>query len=235
MIFQRRGASCFRRILFWGWFFSWEIILFQKNPLPGMLFHSRNHPVSKDCSSGDYFSVKKSSCFREMLSQGWFSSEEIILFRKNALLGITFQCRNHPDSEKCSPRDDFPQKNASWFRGILSQGCFSTEESILIQKNPLSGMLFHSRNHPDSEECSPKDYFPQKKSSWFRGILSQGCFSTAEIILIQRISLPGMLFHSRNHPDSEKSSLRDAFPQQKSSWFKGIFSQGWFHDKRVIS
>jgi len=47
---------------------------------------------------------------------------EIILFRKNALLGMIFHRRNHPDSEESSPRDDFPQKKASCFRRILFQG-----------------------------------------------------------------------------------------------------------------
>ena len=41
-------------------------------------------------------------------------------------------------------------------------------------------------------------------------MLSQGCFSRAEIILFQRNPLPGMIFHRRNHPVSGKYPLRDA-------------------------
>ena len=40
-------------------------------------------------------------------------------------------------------------------------------------------------------------------------MLSQGCFSTAEIILIQRNPLSGMLLKRRKHPDSGKYPLRD--------------------------
>ena len=122
---------------------------------------------------------------------------------------MIFQRRKHPVSEESSHRDDFPQQKSSFFRRILSQGCFSTAECILFQKNPLPRMIFQRRNHPVSEECSSGDYFSVKKSSCFRRILSQGCFSTAEIILIQRNPLTGMIFNGRNHPVSEESSLRD--------------------------
>ena len=170
--------------------------------------------------------MKKSSYFRRILSQGCFSTEECILIQKNPLSGMIFHSRNHPVSEESSPRDDFPQQKSSCFRGILFQGCFSTAECILFQRNSLSGMIFNGRNHPVSEESSLRDDFPQKKASCFRGILSKGCFSTAECILFQRNPLQGMLFHSRNHPVSEESSHRDDFPQQKSSCFRGILSQG---------
>ena len=139
---------------------------------------------------------------------------------------MIFNGGEHPVSKECSSVDYFSVKKSSYFRRILSQGCFSTEECILIQKNPLSGMIFHSRNHPFSEESSPRDDFPQKKASCFRGILFQGCFSTAECILFQRNSLSGMIFQRRMHPVSEKSSFRDAFPQKNASCFRGILSQG---------
>jgi len=93
---------------------------------------------------------------------------------------------------------------------MLFWGLLFSEESILFQRNPLPRMIFQRRKHPVSEESSPRDYFPQKNASCFRGILSQGLFFTEECILFQKNPLPGMLFHSRNHPDSEKSSLRDA-------------------------
>ena len=139
-----------------------------------MIFQLGNHPVSKESSSGDSFSVKKSSCFREILSQGCFSTAEIILIQRNLLSRMIFHRRMHPDSEKCSPRDDFQRQKASCFRRILSQGCFSTAEIILFQKNPLTGIIFHRRMHPVSEESSPRDYFPQKNASCFRGFLSHG-------------------------------------------------------------
>ena len=56
--FQRRGASCFERMLFWGLLFSEEIILFQKNPLSGMIFHRRMHPVSEESSHRDASMIK---------------------------------------------------------------------------------------------------------------------------------------------------------------------------------
>ncbi|MGN8707134.1 hypothetical protein ACTNE0_09960 [Bacillota bacterium HCP3S3_E9] len=76
---------------------------------------------------------------------------------------------------------------------MLFWGLLFSEEIILLQKNPLSGMLFHRRKHPVSEKSSLRDAFPQKNASCFRGILSQGCFSTEECILFQRNVLPGML------------------------------------------
>lgn len=103
--FQRRGASCFERMLFWGLLFSEEIILFQKNPLPGMLFHRRMHSVSEGSSFRDAFPQQKSSCFRRILFQGCFSTEECILIQKNPLPGMPFHSRKHPDSGKYPLRD----------------------------------------------------------------------------------------------------------------------------------
>ena len=142
---------------------------------------------------------------------------ECILSWKNVLPGIIFQLENHPGSEKCSLRDDFPQQKSSCFKGILSQGCFSTAEIILIQRNPRSGMLFNGRNHPDPEEFSFRDDFQPRNASCFRGILSQGLFSTAEIILFQRNPRSGMIFHNRNHPDTEKFSAKDYFQPRNAS------------------
>ena len=71
-------------------------------------------------------------------------------------------------------------------------------------------MLFHSRKHPDSEESSFRDAFPQQKSSCFRRILFWGLLFSEEIILFQKNPLTGMIFNGRNHPVSEESSLRDA-------------------------
>ena len=48
-------------------------------------------------------------------------------------------------------------KKSSCFRGILSQGLFSTEECILFQRNPLTGIIFHRRMHPVSEDFSLRD------------------------------------------------------------------------------
>ena len=59
-----------------------------------------------------------------------------------------FQGKKHPDSKKCSVRDAFP-----W------------GESILIQRNVLSGMHFRGEKHPDSEKCSVRDAFPGEKAS----------------------------------------------------------------------
>ena len=116
----------------------------------------------------------------------------------------------HPYLEECSSKDDFQRRGASCFERMLFWGLLFREEIILFQKNPLSGMIFHRRMHPVSEKSSHRDDFPQKKSSCFRGILSQGCFSTAEIILFQRNPLSGMLLKRRMHPVSGKYPLRDA-------------------------
>ena len=175
------------------------------------------HPYLKECSSRDDFQRRGASCFERMLFCGLLFSEEIILFQNNPLPGMLFHRRMHPYSEESSLRDDFPQQKSSFFRGILSQGCFSTAECILFQRNPLPGMLLHSRKHPVSEESSPKDDFPKKKASCFRGILSQGLFSTEECILFQRNPLTGIIFHRRMHPVSEESSHRDDFPQKNAS------------------
>ena len=40
---------------------------------------------------------------------------------------------------------------------MLSQGCFSTAEIILFQKNPLSGMILKRRKHPDSGKYPLRD------------------------------------------------------------------------------
>ena len=85
-----------------------------------MIFNGGEHPVSKECFSGDYFSVKKSSCFRRILSQGLFSTEEIILFQRNVLPGIIFHRRKHPVSEESSLRDDSMIKMLSHKAGSLS-------------------------------------------------------------------------------------------------------------------
>jgi len=48
-----------------------------------------------------------------MFFRGLFFSWEIILIQKNALSGIIFNGRNHPDTEESSLRDDFQPQNAS--------------------------------------------------------------------------------------------------------------------------
>ena len=87
-----------------------------------MIFNGGEHPVSEESSLRDDFPQQKSSCFERMLFWGLLFSEEIILFQKNSFPGMIFHRRNHPVSEESSPRDDFPQKKASCFRGFLSQG-----------------------------------------------------------------------------------------------------------------
>ena len=45
---------------------------------------------------------------------------------------MLFHGRNHPDSRESLWRDEFPRKKSSLIAGKSEQGCFSTEESILI-------------------------------------------------------------------------------------------------------
>jgi len=48
-----------------------------------------------------------------MFFRGLFFGWKIILIQKNALSGIIFNGRNHPDTEEFSLRDDFQRQKSS--------------------------------------------------------------------------------------------------------------------------
>ena len=85
---------------------------------------------------------------------------------------MLFHRRKHPVSEKSSLRDDFPQQKSSCFERMLFWGLLFSEEIILIQRNPLSGMIFHRRKHPDSGKYLLRDASMIKELSHKAGSLS---------------------------------------------------------------
>lgn len=122
----------------------------------------------------------------------------------------------------------FPKSNSSLLKRIRLQGLFSRGEIIPTQKDLPPGIIFPSRNHPNTKESVGRDYFPKPKASPYKGICRQGLFSRAEFIPIQRNLPAGIIFPSRNHPYSEESVSRDYFPEPNSSPLKRIHLQGCF-------
>ena len=121
--------------------------------------------------------------------------------------------RMHPCSEKSPFRDYFPEAKASLLGEIPFQGLFSQGESIPAQRNPFSGIIFPRRKHPCSEKSPVRDYFPEAKASLLEEIPRQGLFSRGESIPAQKNLPSGIIFPRRMHPCSEKSPVRDYFPE----------------------
>ena len=140
----------------------------------------------------------------------------------------------HPDLAEYSSRDDFFRRDASWFDETFSQGWFPLARFILIWWNFLAGMIFSVRIHPDLMKYPPRDDFLRPNSSWFDEISSQRWFPSPEFILIWWNFLAEMIFSDRIHPDLMEFSFRDDFLRPNSSWFDGIFSQGWFPPPKCI-
>lgn len=139
-------------------------------------------------------------------------SESISIFiPKNSLAGIIFPEWIHPHSEESAGRDYFPGVNSSLFRRIFLQGLFSQSEFIPIRKNFSTGIIFSERNHPHTKESIVRDYFPEPKSSPYKGIHQQGLFSRAEIIPFRKNSLPGMLWEYRRSPPNPRKQFQDAW------------------------
>ena len=87
------------------------------------------------------------------------------------------------------------------------------------------------RKHPCLEKSPVRDYFPKAKASLLREISRQGLFSRGESIPARRNSPSGIIFPKRKHPCSEKSPVRDYFPEADASLFgeipfQGLFSRG---------
>jgi len=94
---------------------------------------------------------------------------------------------------------------------------------------------FGFRKHPCSEKSSVRDYFPKAKASLLEEISRQGLFSRGGCILAQRIPPSGIIFPRRKHPCSEKSPVRDYFPEAKASLLEEISRQGLFSRGESIS
>ena len=87
------------------------------------------------------------------------------------------------------------------------------------------------REHPHLEECPSRDYFPKAKASLLEEIPFQGLFSRGGCIPAQRNLPSGIIFPRQKHPCSEKSPVRDYFPEADASLlreipFQGLFSRG---------
>ena len=170
----------------------------------------------------------EASSFGRMSRQGLFSQGGCIPARRNPPSGIIFPRRKHPCSEKSPVRDYFPETEASLLEEISRQGLFSQGESIPAQRNLPSGIIFPRRKHPCSEKSPVRDYFPKAKASLLREFPFQGLFSRGGCIPAQRIPLSGIIFPRRKHPCSEKSPVRDYFPEADASLFGEISRQGLF-------
>ena len=121
--------------------------------------------------------------------------------------------RKHPCSEKSPFRDYFPEADASLLREIPFQGLFSRGGSILAQRNPPSEIICPRRMHPCSKKSPVRDYFLEAKASLLGEIPFQGLFSRDESIPARRNSPSGIIFPRRKHPCSEKSPVKDYFPE----------------------
>ena len=138
--------------------------------------------------------------------------------------------REHPCSEKSPVRDYSPKADASLLREIPFQGLFSRDESIPARRNPPpgiisrgesiparrnspSGIIFPRRKHPCSEKSPVRDYFSEADASLLEEISRQGLFSRGESIPARRNSFSRIIFPRRMHPCSEKSPVRDYFPE----------------------
>ena len=155
----------------------------------------------------------EASSFGRMSLQGLFSQGESIPAQRIPPPEIIFSRRMHPCSEKSLFRDYFPKAKASLLEEISRQGLFSQGKSILAQRNSPSGIIFSRRMHPCSEKSPVRDYFPKAKASLLEEISRQGLFSRGESIPARRNPLSGIIFPRQKHPCSEKSPVRDYFPE----------------------
>ena len=173
----------------------------------------------------------EASLLGEIPFQGLFFRCGRIPARGNSPSEIIFPRRMHPCSEKSPVRDYFPEAKASLLEEISRQGLFSRDESIPAQRNPLSGIIFPRQKHPCSEKSTVRDYFPEADASLFGEIPRQGLFSRGKSIPARRNPPSGIIFPRRKHPCSEKSPVRDYFPEIEASLFgeipfQGLVSQG---------
>ena len=148
--------------------------------------------------------------------------------RRNSFSGIIFPMRTHPCSRKFPVRDYFPEAKASLLEGIPRQGLFSQGKSIPARGNLPSWIICPRRKHPCSEKSPVRDYFPEAKASLLREIHRQGLFSQGGCIPVRRNLPSGIIFPRQKHPCSEKSPVRDYFPETKASLLEEISRHGLF-------
>ena len=110
----------------------------------------------------------------------------------------------------------------------------SVSGSIPARRNLLSGIIFPKRKHPCSKKSPVRDYFPEADASLLEEISRQGLFSRGESIPAQRNPLSGIIFPRQKHPCSEKSPVRDYFPETKTSLLEEISRQGLFSQGKSI-
>ena len=106
--------------------------------------------------------------------------------------------------------------------------------SILIWKNVPPGIIFPRRMHPCSKKSPVRDYFFEADASLLREIPRQGLFSRGESIPAHRNLPSGIICPRRKHPCSEKSPVRDYFPEAKASLLREISRQGLFSQGKSI-
>lgn len=107
----------------------------------------------------------EASSFGRISSQGLLFQCGIIPARRNPPPGIIFPEWNHLCSKKSPARDYFSELKASFPEEILRWGLFSRGRCIPARRNPPPGIIFPSRKHPCSKNCSPRDYFPRAEAS----------------------------------------------------------------------
>ena len=131
----------------------------------------------------------------------------------------------------------FPE--ASLLGEIPFQGLFSRCGCIPARGNLPSGIIFPRRKHPCLEKSPVRDYFPEAKASLLREIPRQELFSRGGCIPAQRNPFSGIIFSRQKHPCSEKSPVRDYFPEADASLLEeiprqGLFSRGWLFARNHV-
>ena len=101
-------------------------------------------------------------------------------------------------------------------------------EASLLEEIPFQGLFFPRRKHPCSEKSPVRDYFPEADASLLEEIPRQGLFSRGGCIPARRNPPSGIIFSRRKHPCSEKSPVRDYFPEADASLLEEISRQGLF-------
>ena len=133
-----------------------------------------------------------------------------------------------PHLEECPARDYFSKVEASLPEEIPRQGLFFRAESIPARRNAPLGIIFPRRKHPCQKKSTVRDYFPEAKASLLEEFHRLGLFSRGESISARRIPPSGIIFPRQMHPCSEKSPVRDYFPEAKASLLEEIHRQGLF-------
>ena len=176
----------------------------------------------------------EASSFGRMSRQGLFARGKSIPAQRNLPSGIIFPRRKHPCSKKSPVRDYFPETKASLLREIHRQRLFSRGKSIPAQRIPLSRIIFPRQKHPCSKKSTARDYFLEADASLLEEISRQGLFSQGKSIPARGNSPSEIIFPRQKHPCSEKSPVRDYFPETKASLLREISRQGLFSQGESI-